>query len=290
MNFSEWQQIASDAGVGTVESAQKQQDNDHQQCWQLITDQGRYFVKTRVKRDAPWLRTQAYSLKAIAQTETLRCPLVIAQGQTHKTAWLVLEWLSLKQTGDQVRLEQQLAALHQHTAAQFGWQETNFIGQCIQHNHQLTDWTSFYRSQRLLPQLRRAAEQGLATKSVAHIDQLLDTLETYLSDHQPKPSLLHGNFCTEHIAFLEDATPVVFSPSCYYGDLEMDWAAAELSGLTISGFDADSVADSSATERYQKRKEVYQLYYLLVAFNQNKPGYASMIQQQLSNLQKIINA
>jgi len=283
MNFSEWQQIANNAGIGTVETTQTLQESDHQQCWQVVTDRGIYFVKTQLKRYAPLLTTQAHNLRAIAQTRTLRCPLVIAEGQTHKTAWLILEWLALKQTGDQAQLGKQLGALHHHTAAQFGWQETNFISQSIQYNHPLADWAAFFRAQRLLPQLRWASERGLAHSTVKKIEHLLEEIDDLFIDYQPQASLLHGNFSAENIAFLEDGTPVIFNPSSYYGDREMDIAMSQLSGHFDDVFYMSYQRDYPLMQGNEARKKRYQLYYLLNKFNCHGSDYASQIKALLND-------
>jgi fructosamine-3-kinase len=283
MNFSEWQQIANNAGVGTVETTQTLQESDHQQCWQVVTDRGIYFVKTQLKRYAPLLTTQARNLRAIAQTRTLRCPLVIAEGQTHKTAWLILEWLALKQTGDQAQLGQQLGALHRHTATQFGWQETNFIGQSIQYNHPLADWAAFFRAQRLLPQLRWASERGLAHSTVKKIEHLLEEIDGLFIDYQPQASLLHGNFSAENIAFLEDGTPVIFNPSSYYGDREMDLASLTLSDIALPAFYRAYQEECPLDKGHEQRKTLYQLYYLLNNVNTFGGEHYTILQHYLDN-------
>lgn len=283
MNFSEWLQISHAAQLGNVENARAlKTEENHSSSWQLITDKGVYFVQTTLKRHAPFLMAQAGNLTAIAQTQTLGCPNVIAQGQTTKTAWLVLEWLSLHNTGNQQLLGQQLAALHHHTGKQFGWQETNFIEQSIQYNHQLDDWAAFYRAQRLLPQLRRASENGLAQTAVIDIEHLLERIDDFFVDYQPVPSLLYGNLSITNIGFLDDGVPVVFNAACSYGDREMDIAMSELSG----GFSADFYSAYQAAypldRGYEQRKVLYQLYALLNAFNQFGGEYAQRIKQLLT--------
>jgi fructosamine-3-kinase len=283
MNFSEWQQIADTARLGQVVSVDIVNEKDSHSSWQLRCETGDYFVKTTLKRHAPMLFTEAQSLNTINHTETLRCPRVIAYGQTTKTAWLVLAWLSLNKVGNQRKLGQQLAALHRHTATQFGWRETNFIEQSIQYNHRLDDWAAFYRAQRLLPQLRWAKERGLAQEMVLTIETLLERIDAFFIDYQPQPSLLHGNLSAAHIGFLDDGEPIAFNPACSYGDREMDIAIAELSaGFDVDFYDAYQAA-YPLDNGYAQRKPLYQLYYLLNGFNQFGGDYAQQIKAHLNN-------
>lgn len=283
MNFSEWQQIATVAQVGDVEAVKPLQDNNHHQCWQLTTDKNHYFVKTTLKRYAPMVITEAHSLAVLNQTQTLRCPKVISQGETSTAAWLILEWMPLKNTGDQALLGKQLAALHRHNATQFGWSETNFIEQGIQYNHSLDEWPSFYRAQRLMPQLRRAKEQGLAQGMVVTIETLIDRIDDFFCTYTPEPSLLHGNFSNSNVAFLEDGSPIIINPSCVYGDREMDIAMSQLSGCFNSEFYVSYQDAYPLMQGNEIRKPLYQLYYLLNKFNCYGSDYALKIKVLLND-------
>ncbi len=284
MNFSEWQQICDAAQLGVVEHFDRINSTDNHASWQLITTKGCYFTKTTLQRYAPMLLSEAKNLTAINNTHSLHSPQVVAQGQTKKTAWLVLQWITLKAQGSQQQLGRHLAALHQHSHSQFGWQETNFIDHSIQYNHWLDNWVAFYRAQRLMPQLRRAKENGLAQELVSNVEKIITCLDDFFVDHNPLPSLLHGNLSVNHIAFTQDNTPIVFNPASYYGDREMDIAMSELS----KGFEPDFYTAYQGAypldKQYEQRKPIYQLYYLLNKFNLLGGDYAQQIRQLLNNL------
>jgi fructosamine-3-kinase len=284
MNFSDAHHICTSAHLGEL-IAFEGINNQHQpESWLLKTSKGRFYVKTHLKRYAPIFKTQITSLLSITNTNTLACPSVIAHGQTHKYAWLVLSFLDLYQTGNQSQLGIKLAALHRYTGKLFGWSETNFIGQGIQYNHQLDDWASFYRSQRLLPQLQRATEKGLPSSIVASIEKLLERIESFFTDYHPIASLLHGQLTMDNFAFLSDSNPVVLNPCCSYGDREMDLALTELSGEFSADFYTAYQAAYPLDKGYQQRKPIYQLYYLLNEFNQSGGDYAQQIKALLATI------
>ncbi len=60
------------------------------------------------------------------------------------------------------RLGRGLAALHRHGAQAFGLDHDNYVGRLPQKNTFAVAWPEFYRVRRLGPQLRAAADAGLA--------------------------------------------------------------------------------------------------------------------------------
>ena len=284
MNYSEWQQIADEAQLGSVEATIAVTGGDSHQSWRLITSHGSYFAKTALKRQKPLLVADAEGLKAIAATHTIDCPNPIAIGETSKTSWLILPWFELSQQGSAQQLGEQLANMHRHTQPHFGWLTTNFIGQSPQYNHTIDDWAAFYRSQRLLPQWRWAKERGLAHDLLDQLVQIMDRLDSFFIDYQPVASLLHGDLWSGNVAYQSSGKPIIFDPACYYGDRETDIAMTELFG----GFALDFYAAYRATwpldVGYDQRKPIYQLYHLLNHFNLFGGSYAASIRQTLAKI------
>ena len=63
------------------------------------------------------------------------------------------------------RLGRGLAALHRHGAKAFGLDHDNYVGRLPQKNTFGVAWPEFYRVRRLGPQLRAAADAGLAPRA-----------------------------------------------------------------------------------------------------------------------------
>jgi len=51
-----------------------------------------------------------------------------------------------------------------------------------------------------------------------------------LSQHQPHPSLVHGDLWSGNAAITVDGEPVILDPATYWGDREVDLAMTELFG------------------------------------------------------------
>ena len=233
------------------------------------------FLKYGAHREFPpdIFAAEARSLAVLLQTGSVRVPSVIAASDTDETpfAWLLLEWLEPGQMTAQSweTLGRALARLHQCSHENFGWFTPNFIGSLPQSNEWAAAWPEFWRNQRILPQLEIAAHAGaLRTGERARVEALLVQIDELLqSDDDKRPSLLHGDLWAGNVHAVATGQAALIDPASYYGQREVDLAMAALFG----GFDRrffeayDEVWARAAG--HERRRLVYQLYYLLVHVN-----------------------
>lgn len=86
------------------------------QAWRINSRNGKhYFVKLNDASKLPMFLAESAGLIAIAATHTVRVPQPIAHGTAGEHAFLVLEYLDLKGSGNARLLGEQLAALHRCT-------------------------------------------------------------------------------------------------------------------------------------------------------------------------------
>ena len=233
-----------------------------------------FFIKLNSVRYADMFEAEYLSLLEMAASNTIRVPEPICHGEADGEAFLVLEYLPLKGQPDPQLQGQQLAAMHRHTAEQFGWQRNNTIGSTPQLNQPGHDWVKFWRDQRLLPQLQLAQQKGYA-RSLGIMDRLLADFPRLFTDYQPQPSMLHGDLWGGNAAALADGTPVIFDPAFYYGDRETDIAMTTLFGGFSPTF-YDAYNESWPLDPgYRSRKHLYNLYHLLNHLNLFGGGYLS---------------
>lgn len=94
------------------------------------TDQRQFFVKYNTSVVAPaMLGTEAEGLQVLQTAQAIRIPQIIAQGQTTEgIAFLVLEYIQggARQSTFWQQFGTSLAALHRHSAPQFGLDHANF--------------------------------------------------------------------------------------------------------------------------------------------------------------------
>ncbi|BBP47005.1 fructosamine kinase family protein [Thiosulfatimonas sediminis] len=253
-----------------IEGAKSVMGGDICKAFELHTSQGKFFLKTHSLSFYDLFQAEQFNLQALAETNSIAVPKAIASGTFDKQAWLLLEFIDMHDSGDDFQRGRDLALLHHHvndSAKPFGWSHDNFIGLTPQHNTWHSDWIEFYREMRLKPQLRLAAQRGMANHVIEKAWQLIDKIEFWFRDYQPQASLLHGDLWGGNSAFSRDGDALIFDPACYYGDHETDIAMSELFGGFSAAFYAGYQDVFPLDHGYPQRKPLYNLYHLLNHYN-----------------------
>lgn len=250
------------------------------------TDEARLFVKVCPRASAPMLAAEASGLRALASTNTIRVPRVLAFETLEDRALLCLEWIELvaPKPITHKRLGEQLAALHACIGERHGWPSDNFIGATPQLNAQRTDWRAFFRTQRLEPQLALAARRGADRRTLERGARLCESLGAWLSDHRPQPSLLHGDLWGGNWGANPQGDPIVFDPAVYYGDRETDLAMTHLFGGFGREFYAAYEAAWPLDAGARARQPLYNLYHVLNHFNLFGGGYLAQARAMIDRL------
>jgi fructosamine-3-kinase len=250
----------------------------------LIGDDGRrYFAKFNDADNLDMFEAEADGLRELEAAAAIRVPHPVASGSSGNEAFLVLEWLDLGGQGQPADLGRQLALLHRHSQAAFGWWRDNHIGSTPQHNSTLPDWIEFYRTQRLRPQFDLARRHDSPRGLLQQGERLLERLEAFFPGYHPVPSLLHGDLWGGNHGYA-DGVPVLFDPAVYYGDREADLAMTELFGGYPAAFYAAYREAWPLDPGYRVRKHLYNLYHVLNHFNLFGGGYAAQAEDMVGHL------
>jgi protein-ribulosamine 3-kinase len=237
----------------------------------------RCFVKHAHASRLAMFEAEADGLAAIAASGAIRTPRVMGIGVAARHAFLALEHLNLGPLipRSETVLGHQLAALHQHTAAAFGWHRNNYIGRTPQSNRRSNDWVDFFRFRRLAPQLQLAEKNQPGAKIVSRAHRLLSEIDHLFDGYSPVPSLLHGDLWQGNAASIDGDVPTIFDPAVYAGDRETDIAMTELFGGFSTVF-YEAYNDAWALDSgYAVRRELYKLYHVLNHANIFGGGYWS---------------
>ncbi|MGW8265443.1 MAG: fructosamine kinase family protein [Longimicrobiales bacterium] len=247
-----------------------------------------YFLKWNDSAPPGMFEAEADGLRALAAPGALRVPEVLGWGEgttREDPGWLLLEYVP-RGAADRdygVRLGEGLAHLHtsvtSHSSPEskrtaegisFGWHRDNFIGSLPQGNREAETWAAFWRDTRLGPQLELARELGFFRGQEGRtLDRLLSRLEDILPpDGGQGPALLHGDLWSGNYYPDPSGAPVLIDPAVYRGEGEVDLAMMELFGSLPTGFlEAYEAVRPVPAEYGSFRRDLYQLYYLLVHVN-----------------------
>jgi fructosamine-3-kinase len=248
------------------------------------SDGQRYFVKVNQRALNVLFQVEYDSLNELYTAQCAHIPKPICFGSNSSHSYLVLEHLTMKHSGDQIKLAEALARQHKITNSQYGWYQNNVIGSTPQSNRQHTCWLSFWREERLLPQIKLLHDKGLGSSLKPFSEPLLNNLETLLQDHQPSASLLHGDLWSGNYAFDEQGEPIFFDPALYYGDRETDLAMTELFGGFSREFYQHYHNIFPLDDGYAQRKTLYNLYHILNHANLFGHSYIAQATRMMQKL------
>ena len=287
--------IAADIAVASgqpfkPDDARRVSGGSIHQAWLLADGKQRYFVKINTAATLPMFEAERLGLAALREGGAVRVPDVAVVGLAGHCAFLALEAFELCSL-DRVSgaaLGHGLATLHRTSAQCFGWQADNFIGSMPQHNAWTECWPRFWAEQRLLPQLRWAAERGLDQRLLAEGHRLAENVDGFFVTGQPQPSLLHGDLWSGNASALSDATPVIYDPAAYFGDREADLAMTELFGGFPESFYAAYREAWPLPPEYQTRKTLYNLYHVLNHFNLFGASYLAQVKRMIERLTAVL--
>ena len=239
----------------------------------LETRAGRFFLKWNADAGQRFFRVEAEGLGALAATETVRTPAVVACcGDGAEIPWLLLEWIDQGRAtdGSWRQLGRELAALHRSgtgDAGRWGWHSANVIGSLPQPNGWAEEWGDFWARRRILPLARELLTRGaISSRQLAVIERAADRAGRLLgaASLADGPSLLHGDLWSGNVLFARGGRPVLIDPAVYIGHREVDLAMCRLFGGFPQSFQSAYTKAWPLAPGHENRLALYQLYPLLV--------------------------
>lgn len=233
------------------------------ECYMISDGEQRYFVKVNERKFLPIFEAEADCLRELRLSGTVSVPELVLVGQSKENAFIILNYIATKPLDSGQRsfdFGVNLARLHLWgEQKEYGFDNDNYIGATLQPNSWMKKWDRFFAEQRIGWQLQLLNEKGV---SFGDINTIVDDTRDLLANHNPKPSLLHGDLWHGNVANTAFG-PLCFDPACYWGDRECDIAMTEL----FQGFEPEfykgyeSIAPLELG--YQQRKQIYNLYHIL---------------------------
>lgn len=248
----------------------------------IETDQGFFVAKCNSANRFPGMFEAESSGLQLLWKGGFKTPEVMTMGEEEGFSFLILEYLKSENATSSFweSFGNQLAQQHQQTQDTFGLDHNNYMGSLVQQNARCSDWSEFFITQRLEPQLKLAYDEGYFKGQGQRWNSFMNKLENLVP--QEKPALVHGDLWSGNFICGENQTPVLIDPAAHYGHREADISMMHLFG----GFDPsvfEIYNQQFALESgWRQRVDIHNLYPLFVHVNLFGGSYA----QQVSSILK----
>ena len=254
-------------------------------AYELQTSGGKYFLKVNHKALYPGMfAAEAKGLLLLSQTNTVKVPVIVLQGDAGIESFLLLAWVDAKRGSPQAtqNLGAQLAQVHSNTAAEFGLDHNNYIGSLQQSNKKHAKWSDFFIQERLQPMVSLAIDKRLLEYADAgDFEKLYAKLPELFEEEAP--ALLHGDLWSGNYLTTPTGEPYLIDPAVYYGHREVDLAMTTLFGGFSNEFYTDYNEAFPLAKGWQQRTDLWNLYPLLVHLNLFGAGYLGRVRDALNS-------
>ena len=227
-----------------------------------------FFVKTNtISNFENGFKEEVMGLEFLASRNCV-IPEIISEGRFNNETYLVLEWVesSFESSIFWRNFAFELARLHQEKNESFGLEYSNFMGRLKQENTFKSKFVDFFIENRLLPQVKMAFSNGLLDKRAI---QKFEKLYLELTNIFPveKPTALHGDLWSGNFLCNSNEKVVFIDPAVYYGHREVDLSMTMLFGGFSKEFYSIYHEEFPLEKGFIKRKDIYNLYPLLIHLN-----------------------
>jgi len=167
-----------------------------------------------------------------------------------------------------------LAALHAHSAPNFGFEYDTTIGPFRQSNRFHPRWIDFYREERVLDFAAKCRDEGrIGRELLRRTERFAADFERFLEE-PPHPSLLHGDVWSGNVLTRNNRFAALIDPAIYYGHEEMELAFIGMFHTFSEPFYRRYAEHRPIREGFfGERADIYRLFPYLVHIRAFGSGY-----------------
>jgi fructosamine-3-kinase len=251
--------------------------------YRVELDDGRRVVAKVDTGTSPSLGVEGFMLGYLASHTDLPVPQVLYSDDR----LLVMEHIDhdgKSSPAGEAQAAEFVAALHGIGAEAYGFERDTLIGPLHQPNPWSASWVEFFAEQRLMYMARLCVEAGrMGTGTLGAIEALCGRLDGYLEPGPP--ALIHGDMWGGNVLFHQGRIAAFIDPAIYFADPEIELAFTTL--FTTFGDRFYRRYDELRPIRdgfFEVRKDLYNLYPLLVHVRLFGGGYLSSVERILRRL------
>jgi fructosamine-3-kinase len=255
------------------------------EVYRVELEDGTPLVAKVARNAESHLEREAYMLRYLRENSGLPVPEVFHGSET----LLLMEFIegtSRFSEGAERHAAELLSELHSINAKNYGHERNTLIGSLDQPNPPTEEWTDFFRDHRLLYMADVAHRSGrLPTEDRRRIDTLAGKLEEYIETPNP-PSLLHGDAWSANVLAKGDRITAFLDPAIYSADPEIELAFISLfDSFGEPFFERYGEMRGIRSGFFEVRRDLYNLYPLLVHVYFFGGGYVGMVRRTLSRFE-----
>ena len=252
--------------------------------WRIDFTDSIIFLKKN-DRDQKLLKFEEYclnDLRKYVNTQNIIIPEVIDYFEYENNEFLLLDWLDLNNY-DQRKLGAGIAEIHLNSNKKnpnkFGYPVQGFIGTTNQQNGWESNWVNCFIKLRIEPQLSLLKHCSLSVNLINHIKS---KIKVYLSDHDPMNCLIHGDLWSGNVSTGHLKKGIIFDPSCWWADAEVDIAMTRLFGGFTDDFYAEYFKLIKEKDGSNKRTIIYNFYHILNHANMFGGNYINEVNSYIN--------
>jgi fructosamine-3-kinase len=241
-------------------------------------------VVAKVASDSPTLDIEAQMLTYLREHSTLPVPDVLHS----EPALLIIQYIAGNSNltpAVQTHAADLVAALHSIQADQHGFPFDTVIGSLHQPNPLTSSWVEFFRDYRLLYMADVAHQAGQLSAEIMHrLEAFAVRIGEFIGE-PAYPALLHGDLWTTNILAHDSRVTGFIDPAVYYGHPEVELAFSTLFGTFGDAF-FSRYSDHHPIQSgfFEQRRDIYNLYPLLVHVRLFGGSYAHSVDRTLKGL------
>ena len=255
-------------------------------CWRIDFKDSKFFLKAN-KREQKLLEFENYclnDLKKYINPHTVVIPKVIKYFKFTSNEYLLMEWIDINNQ-NQKKLGRGIAEIHLNSNRQnpkkYGYSLNGFIGTTNQVAGWESNWIDCFIKLRIEPQISFLKNNQLS-KNI--LDKIKSKIKLYLSDHEPLNSLVHGDLWAGNVGTGFADKGIIFDPSCWWADCEVDIAMTRLFGAFKKEFYEEYYKVIKRKDGYKKRMIIYNFYHILNHANMFGGNYLNEVNNYIKIL------
>lgn len=239
---------------------------DVNDAYALENEVKKYFLLVQPNTSKDFFTAEAAGLEDLHKAG-VTVPKVYDVGEVEGDAYLLISYLEEGGCRNYSALADTIGNMHQTLSpnGQFGYPHPHRGADTTFDNDWTDSWIELFVERRMdLLRDSLIKDNKWHKKQAETYEQVREVMMDELSNHESKPSLLHGDLWGGNHMFLTNGEPALFDPAPFYGDREYDIGITTSFGAYPQEFYEAYQDRFPMAAGYEQRLNFYRLYVFMV--------------------------